>query len=422
MRALSSILVVGAGQAAATAVSTLRDRGYTGRITMVGKEVHAPYERPLLSKAVLAAAETQEPRLAVLDDAFYATRDVELRQGVCVVALDPASRQATLDDGAVLSYDRCLLATGGSARRLPDLPGDAPQVHYLRTLDDARKLRGALRTARSMIIIGGGFLGLEIASTAHDLGLSVTVVESAPRVLGRAVPEEFSSWLQTHVRATGVGLHLGHGINKIQLTDSGVSMTLADGTLLIAELLVVSIGMNPATALASDAGLAIHPGNGGIQVNARCCSSNPTIFAAGDCTSQEREGHGALRLESWQNANEQARLAAHAMLDQDTTPAAYPWFWTDQFDLNVQMLGLPQDGLRYVVRGNHDPEAADPKFIMLGLEGCIPRHALAVNAGGDLRALRPALERKLATNTASFSDTSISMKAYVKALLASAGA
>lgn len=422
MRALSSILVVGAGQAAATAVSTLRDQGYAGRITMVGEEAHAPYERPPLSKAVLAAVETQEPRLAVFDDAFYATRDVELRQGTCVVALDPSSRRATLDDGAVLSYDRCLLATGGIARRLPHLPDEAPQVHYLRTLDDARKLRGALRTARSMIIIGGGFLGLEIASTAHGLGLSVTVVESAPRVLGRAVPEEFSSWLQAHARATGVALHLGQAIDRIQLTDNGVTMTLADGTLLTAELLVVSIGMNPATALARNAGLAIHSGNGGIQVDARCRSSDPTIFAAGDCASQEREGHGALRLESWQNANEQARLAAHAMLDQDTTPAAYPWFWTDQFGLNVQMLGLPQAGLRYVMRGNHDPEATDPKFIMLGLEGSIPRHALAVNAGGDLRALRPALERGLATNVAGFCDTSISMKATVKALLAQTAA
>src|SRR5690606_20021668 len=164
MNAVSSILVVGAGQAAAVAVATLRDQGYPGRITVVGDEAHAPYERPPLSKAVLAAVEAEEPGISVKEEDFFSSRDIDLRLGTEVVSLDPASGQAVLSDGSTVAYDRCLLATGGTARQLPGLSPDAPQVHYLRTLDDARRLRNALRKARSAVIIGAGFLGLEIAS------------------------------------------------------------------------------------------------------------------------------------------------------------------------------------------------------------------------------------------------------------------
>jgi len=420
MSAVSSILVVGAGQAAAVAVATLRDQGFDGRITVVGDEAHAPYERPPLSKAVLAAVEADEPGISVKEEDFFSARDIDLRLGTEVVSLDPASAQATLSDGSTVTYDRCLLATGGAARRLPGLTPDASQVHYLRTLDEARRLRNALRQARSAVIIGAGFLGLEIASTARSMGVEVSVVETASRPLGRVVPEAFSSWLQARVAASGATLYLGQSITDLQLPADGVRVSLSDGNVLQADLVVVAVGLVPSTALAQSAGLQLNAANGGIEVDALCRSSDARIYAAGDCTSQHHEGHGALRLESWQNANEQARIAACAMLGVDAPPAAFPWFWTDQFDCNIQMLGLPRAGLHYVLRGGIDPADASPKFIMLGLQGSAPCHALAVNAGGDLRALRPVLERGLSIDAAGFSDTSTTMKAYAKALLASA--
>lgn len=420
MSAVSSILVIGAGQAAAVAVATLRDQGFEGQITVVGNEAHAPYERPPLSKAVLAAVEADEPGISVKEADFFSVSNIDLRLGAEVVSLDPSAQQATLSDGSLIGYDRCLLATGGAARCLAGLSPEASQVHYLRTLDDARRLRNALRQARSALIIGGGFLGLEVASTARGMGVDVSVVETANRVLGRVVPEAFSAWLQAKVAAAGATLYLGQSINDIQLPDGAVHMALSDGSVLEADLVVVAIGLAPATALAQSAGLQLNPNNGGIEVDALCRSSQPNVFAAGDCTSRHYDGHGALRLESWQNANEQARIAACAMLGKDTAPAAFPWFWTDQFDCNIQMLGLPQPDLHYVVRGSMSPDDANPKFIMVGLQGATARHALAVNAGGDLRALRPVLEKALAIDASQFSDTSTTMKAYAKALLASA--
>lgn len=418
--AVSSILVVGAGQAAAVAVATLRDQGFEGRITVVGDEAHAPYERPPLSKAVLAAVEADEPSISVKEQDFFPTRNIDLRLGVEVLALDPAAQQAKLSDGSIIDYDRCLLATGGTARTLPGLAPEAEQVHYLRTLDDARRLRNALRSARRAIVIGAGFLGLEIASTARGMGVEVSVVETAARVLGRVVPEAFSNWLQARVAASGATLYLGQSITDLQLPSEGVRVALSDGTALEGDLVVVAVGLTPTTALAKAAGLELNAANGGIEVDALCRSSMANVFAAGDCTSREHPGHGSLRLESWQNANEQARIAANTMLGVDTTPAAFPWFWTDQFDCNIQMLGLPQPDLEYIVRGSMNPEDEAPKFIMLGLQGGIARHALAVNAGGDLRALRAVLEKEIAIEPTSFSDTSTTMKAYSKALLTSA--
>ncbi|TAL75775.1 MAG: ferredoxin reductase [Burkholderiaceae bacterium] len=419
MSAVSSILIIGAGQAAAVAADTLRKKGYSGKIVIVGNEMHAPYERPPLSKAVLAGDEVDEPSVSIKDGTFFDTGDIDLMLGVQVTGLDPSVREATLADGSILGFDRCLLATGGKARELPGLSPDAPQTHYLRTLDDARRLRSALQQASSAIVIGAGVLGLEIASTACNMGVDVSVIETAPRVLGRMAPSAFSSWLQTRILASGARLYLGQSITGVELSSRIAKVVLSHGAVLEADIIVVAVGFVPATHLAQQAGLRINKQNGGIEVDARCRSSQPAIFAAGDCTSRSVDGCNSLRLESWQNANEQGRIAACAMLDLETTPAAYPWFWTDQFGCNIQMLGLPRPDLQYVVRGSIDPAVATPQFIMLGLHGSSPRHALAVNAGGDLRAMRPMLERQLSVDTFQFTDRSTTVKAYTKALIAS---
>jgi len=424
MTSQTSILVIGAGQAAAVAVAALRDEGFEGRITVVGDEAHAPYERPPLSKAVLAAVQADEPSIHVKDADFFTARDIDLRLGTCVESLDAANKTARLSDGDTIQFSQCLLATGGAARVLPVFPVSAPQVHYLRTLDDARKLRTALASTDRAIVVGGGFLGLEIASTAREMGVAVSLIESLPRVLARVMPEQFSQWLQNRVQDKAqVNLHIGQTITAVTLPEDGSPATveLSDGTALSAPVVAVSVGLTPATRLAEVAGIRIDESNGGILVDERCQTSHPDIYAAGDCTSQRHPGHaGTLRMESWQNANEQARTAALAMLNRDVGAPAYPWFWTDQFGCNIQMLGLPDSTLHYVVRGALDATAEMPKFIMVGLRDQTAVHVIAVNAGGDLRALRPIVEKALPIDPAQFIDESVTVRAFAKSVLASA--
>jgi len=421
MTAATTLLIVGAGQAAAVAAAALRHDGYTGKIVMVGDEPHPPYERPPLSKAVLTAANNEEPAIAMRPADFWPEADIDLRLGLKVTHLDPLAHQARLSDGQIVNFDKCLLATGGLARTVDMFPPDAPGVFYLRTLDDARALRQTMTHGRCMAVIGGGFLGLEVASTAAEKGLAVSVIEAGPRALGRVAPPEFSTWLDARLKQAGVDLHADTHCTSVQAPTQPTSpwtLSLSSGQVLSADLVVVSVGLTVNNQLAEQAGLAIDPVNGGILVDRFCRSSHPDIFAAGDCASRRHGAtHTGLRLESWQNANEQARIAAATMLDRDTAEAAYPWFWTDQFGCNIQMLGLPDAGLTYILRGSPNATEPLPKFIMLGLKNNIPRHAIAINAGGDLRALRPLFERAIPIDPTQFSDPSVTAKAFAKAML-----
>lgn len=425
MSSPESILIIGAGQAAAMAVTRLREYGHTGTITLVGDEPHLPYERPPLSKDLLTAASTEsEPVIAIKPASFYDEHQVMTHLGARVIELDASQMSARLDDGNSLTFDACLLATGGTARLLPDFPETAEGVFYLRTLDDARRLRSAMLPGKRLVVIGAGFLGLEIASTARAKALDVDVVEYASRALARVVPPEFSDWLQGQASACGVNLHLDQRISGVEQPtqdDPTWKLNLLSGQTLNADLVVVSVGLTANVGLAQAAGLAIDPTNGGITVDAQCQTSHPGIYAAGDCTSQPRDGgNTGIRLESWQNANEQARIAAAAMLGQTPEPAAYPWFWTDQFGHNIQMLGLPQPGLTYLMRSESATGTTPEKLILLGLQSQIPVNAIAVNAGGDLRALRPVLESRLTIDPAAFTDTQITVRALAKQTLAQA--
>jgi 3-phenylpropionate/trans-cinnamate dioxygenase ferredoxin reductase subunit len=421
-KTLSSILIVGAGQASAVAAATLRDEGFEGKITIVGDEAHAPYERPPLSKEVLAATPENEPAIDVKPVDFYSIADIDLRLGLKVESIDPAAGTAKLSDDSQVVFDQCLLTTGGKARFIEAFPEDAPGVFYLRTLDDARALRTALKYSKHLAVIGGGFLGLEVASTAHNMGVAVSIIEATDRVLGRVTPPQFSNWLQQRIVHTGLSLHLGKTPAAIAPPTSikaSWDIRLPDNHHVVADTVMVSVGLSANNALARQAGLNVDPNNGGILVNEQCQTSSPNIYAAGDCTSQIRGNAGhALRLESWQNANEQARIAATHILGKAPSPAAYPWFWTDQFGCNIQMLGLPEADLTYVTRGELDPESKTPKFIMLGLKNNVPRYAIAVNAGGDLRALRALFEKRASINPNEFIDTSVTARAFAKSAMA----
>lgn len=402
------IVIVGAGQAAAVAAHALREHGYRGRITMLGREPHRPYERPPLSKAVLVAAE--EPSLDVLAQDAWALGDIDLRSNADAVALDLSKRQVRLADGQVLSYDTCLIATGGEASKLACAPAGRPHVHYVRTLDDARRLRAALQGKPRVAILGGGFLGLEIASSALSAGAAVTVIERATSLLDRFLPAEASAWLESGLRQAGARLLLGTALEGVHPLPDGCTRLSTHAGDLEADEIVVAIGLSPNDALARDAGLEIAAG-GGVLVDAQCRTSDEHVFACGDCTSQQRPGHAApTRLESWQNANEQARTAAAAMLGAPGPAPAVPWFWTDQGRHNIQMLGLPGPGLEYVRRG--DPAAG--KVLWIGHRGGVPLHGVAINAGADLRAIRPLFEQRRPVLLDEFQRDATDLRAWAR--------
>ncbi|ARP81607.1 ferredoxin reductase [Bordetella genomosp. 8] len=418
MAAPDSIVIIGAGQGGAMAAAALRTQGYAGKLTLVGREFHPPYERPPLSKAVLRDA-AAEAAAAIHAEAYYAEQDITLLRGVEVLALDRTERRISLSNGARLPYDRCLLATGGQARTLPSLPPGMPGVHYVRTLDDARGLRACLRAGARVAVVGGGFLGLEIASTALESGADVAVVESADRLLPNALPAPLAAWLAARAAALGARLHLSARIAAIlpPTPDAPAGgLSLDSGVALPADAIVVAVGLQPDVALARAAGLEIDADNGGIRVDAHCRTADPHVLAIGDCASQHRDLLGRhARLESWQNANEQARVAAAAMLDADPPPAPYPWFWTDQFGCNIQMLGMPVAGLAYVCRGSAMPEDSAPKLVWLGHRDGVPVHGVAINAAADLRQLRVLFERGIRIDPGSFADVNVTLKPWIKA-------
>lgn len=412
----TSIAIVGAGQAAARTAHELRALGFTGSITLIGAELHAPYERPPLSKAALQADDVAPT--PVLSAAAMSAQQIELLAGRCVTSLDLAQHRLVLDDGRIVEYERCVLATGGTVRTLPQLAPGSPRTHYLRTLEDAQGLRQCLRTPGSLAVIGGGFLGLEAALSARQSGMQVTVVESAPGLLGRFLPPELSDWIAHMLTGQGITLHLGRQLDAAHAGPDSVQLQLQDGTRMETDSALVAIGLLPEVALARAAGLHLDPNDGGIAVAEDGRSSHPDVFAAGDCATQFRPYLGRMaRLESWQNANEQAKAVAAGLLDQKAPVQAYPWFWTDLGEHNLQMLGLKAPDLHYVQRRH----AAGPqRGVWLGLKDGVPVHGVALNAGADLRALRPLFERAIGIDPLEFTDPATDLRAWTKSLVAGA--
>jgi 3-phenylpropionate/trans-cinnamate dioxygenase ferredoxin reductase subunit len=398
---IERILIVGAGQCGAMAAASLRQRGFSGRIVLVGREPHVPYERPPLSKSVLTESTLTVSGLHKAD--FYREHEIELHLGTSVQSLAPLKRTALLDDGTLIEWDRCLLATGGQPRVLEKFPRTMPNIHYLRTADDAFKLRQTLQKSEGrLLIVGAGFLGLEVASTARSLGMEVTQLEAGEHLLKRALPSDISIWLAARARDYGVDLRLGTSIDQQHIGESGV-YRLSDGTDITPSTVLVAAGMQPETTLAKAIGLEMAD-DGGIAVDPQCATSIAGIYAAGDCATQ-RVAHSdqPMRLESWQYANEQARVAAAAMLGEDDSPTPLPWFWSDQFDCNLQMLGLPEPDLTYVQRTlSTSPEA--PKWVSLGLRNGQLRHVVCANAGGELRPLKSLMEAGIACSAQALAD------------------
>lgn len=382
----STVVIVGAGQAGASAAAELRRQGYAGRVVLIGDEPHAPYERPPLSKDVLLQPDTA--RCAIHAEDFYARHAIELRLGATVAALDPHARTVRLHDGETIPFYQLLLATGARARRLPLLDALGEDVHTLRTLDDARRLQAVLRPGRRVLLVGAGVIGLELASSAIDLGAQVTVIEQAPLAMQRCSPPALSQHLCDMHRARGVVLHLGVPLESATRESGEIVLTLRDGTRIAGDAVVYGIGVEPDTALARMAGLEV---DNGIVIDAQCRTSQPHIYAAGDVASQRDDANGrAVRQETWENANRQAVTAARAMLDLEPEADTAPWFWTDQCGLNIQFAG-DMAAPEWLARGSLDA----PPCVLFGLdaEGAVVG-AITVNQGRDMRSAKALIEKR----------------------------
>jgi 3-phenylpropionate/trans-cinnamate dioxygenase ferredoxin reductase subunit len=386
----------------------LRELGHAGAITLLGAERHAPYERPPMSKELMLTDGAMLPKTIATHDRL-AEVGVTFQPSTTVLAIDRACRTVALSDGTVLPYDRLLLATGARPRRLP-VPG-AGDEHCvtLRTHDDALHIRDRLIPGSSVAIVGGGFIGLELAAAARRRGAEVTVIEALPRLLSRGVPAEIAARIEARHRTEGVAFVFGRGIAAIEA--GGV--LLADGTRMAADLVVIGIGAIPETALAETAGLVL---DNGIAVDEQLRTSDPLIFAAGDCCSFPLPLYGGrrVRLESWRSAQDLGALAARNLLGAGEAIAAVPWFWSDQYELTLQIAGLPDEGESIVRRETGDSLLlfhlkSDGKLV--AASGIGPGNAVA----RDIRLAEMLIGRRAAPEVAALADPAVKLKALLAA-------
>ncbi len=346
---MSGIVVIGAGQAAGQAAASLRQEGYEGVITILGDEAQAPYQRPPLSKAYLSG-EIGMDRVLVRPEKFYTDKEVTLKTNTAVTAIDRASKSVTTEAGDTFAYDKLLIATGSRPRILNIAGSDLQGIHYLRTIADVDGIRAAMQSATRLCIVGGGYIGLEVAAVAKKAGMNVTVVEAMDRILQRVTTPEMSEYYHNLHSDRGVNIMVNTGVDGFEGDNGKVSAVRCGDTLIDADLVIVGIGILPNVELAQAAGIEC---DNGIVVDDHCRTSDPDIYAAGDCTNHPNPIlDRRLRLESVPNAMEQARVASANMLGGDKTYAAVPWFWSDQYELKLQMVGFSADGDSSVTRGD----------------------------------------------------------------------
>jgi len=342
---MSSIVVIGGGQAGASLTAKLRALGYDGALTLICGEAVPPYQRPPLSKAYLLG-EMEAERLYLRPAGFYAEQAIELRLGQTAAAINPAAKTVTVD-GEVLAYDQLALTTGSVPRRLPAAIGGAlDRVFEVRTLADVDRMAPAFTEGARVLVIGGGYIGLEAAAVAAKLGLKVTLVEMAGRILQRVAAPETSDYFRALHASHGVAIREGVGLERLTGEGRVAGALLSDGTKLEIDFAIVGVGIAPATALAEAAGLPIE---NGIRVDGQGRTSDPAIWAAGDCTSFPYRG-GRIRLESVQNAIDQAECVAENIMGAGRDYVPHPWFWSDQYDVKLQIAGLNTGYNRVVVR------------------------------------------------------------------------
>ena len=401
---MSHVVAIGAGQAGAALAARLRSGGHAGPITLIGEEPILPYQRPPLSKGYLLG-EMGADRLTLRSADFYAEQDIALRLGAPVSAIDPKARTVTLGTETI-RYDDLVLTTGSVPRRLPAaIGGDLAGVYTVRTIADVDAERAEFSPGRRLVIVGGGYIGLEAAAVAAKLGLDVTVLEMAPRILQRVAAPETSDYFRALHTAHGVKILESTGLERL-LGEAGhvTAARLTDGREIPADFVIAGIGILPATQLAEAAGLVIE---NGIRTNSHGRTSDPHIWAAGDCASFPWQG-GRLRLESVQNAIDQADLVADNILGADKDYVPMPWFWSDQYDCKLQIAGLNTGYDRIVTRG---PDGAAVSFWYFKGD-----RLLAVDAMNDSRAYmvgKRLLETGRAVDAGAISNPATNLKSLL---------
>jgi 3-phenylpropionate/trans-cinnamate dioxygenase ferredoxin reductase subunit len=402
-----TIAIIGAGQAGGWAAKTLRDEGFAGHIALLGDEAHPPYERPPLSKAALLGAWPVE-KCYLWPAESWREWDVDLRLRCHALRILRDRRLVEVEDGEPVAYDRLLIATGTRPRPLTAPGAELDGVLYLRYIPDMLAIRAHMDAGGRALVVGGGWIGLEVAAALRTLGHAVTVVEAADRLCGRAVTPAISDWLLALHRARGVDVRLGCSLNRFEGAQRLERAVLDDGSTIDVSLAVIGIGIVPNVEIAAEAGLAV---DNGIVVDELCRTSDPDIFAAGDVTNHPSPLLGRrLRLESWENAQNQAIAAAKSMLDRGSPYAEVPWFWSDQYDANLQIAGIPLDWDAEVTRG--DP-AAGP-FITFYLKGGRMEGAVAVDQGRELRFARRLIRMGRDVSPAALADPAVKLQALLK--------
>jgi 3-phenylpropionate/trans-cinnamate dioxygenase ferredoxin reductase subunit len=401
------MVIIGAGQSGARAAHALRDNGWDGGVTLLGNECVAPYDRPPLSKAVLLG-EKSTAQCALYDEAFYSEQRIDLRIDAAVELIDRAARHVVVKGGMAIPYHRLLIATGAAPRKLA-VPGSMlAGVHCLRTVADAGQIVDELQSGRRIAIVGAGFIGLEIAATAVARGCEVVVIETAARALMRAVPEVVAGYLVARHRQTGVDIRFAVQVERILGEQRVSGIKLSDGSTLACDCVIAGIGVKPRTELAEAAGIDVADG---IAVDDTLRTNDPYIFAAGDvCSFPHRLFRRRIRLECWKNAEDHARIVARNMLDRGETYSEVPWFWSDQYDMTIQIAGMPAFAVTTTVR-----EVGKASRIFFGLD----RDGVLVGASGvghvseiarDVRIAQELIARRANIDPALLADRNVKLK------------
>lgn len=404
--AVTRIVIVGAGQAGGWVAKTLRAEGFSGEIVLIGAEPYPPHERPPLSKAVLTGEQSADVCHLFPAD-FVATERIDHRAGVSVSQIDRAARRLQCSDGTALTYDKLVIATGARVRKL-GLPG-AEHVLYLRSIADSAVLRERLSQAQHATIIGAGWIGLEVAAAARKRGVAVTLLEALPRACARSVPQEVSDVLSGLHREHEVDLRLECGIEGIVREGARLGVRPAKGAAFATDVVVAGIGVVPNIELAQAAGLTV---DNGIVVDEHGRTSDPHIHAAGDVTLHPNRLLGRnLRLESWANAQNQGVVVGKALLGKSPGYAELPWFWSDQYDVNLQILGQPQTWTTPVVRGDLTTRRCSLFYLREGRIEAV----IAINAARDLSIARRLIQRGIAAGAEQLADPATKLDALLKA-------
>jgi len=345
---MNRIIIVGAGQAGGQVAASLRQQKYNGEIIVFGDEPHPPYQRPLLSKQYLSSDDAED-RVFLRADKFYKDHNIDLRVSEKISEINPKSKTVTTDKGEAIEYQDLILATGSRPRKLKITGSDLQGIHYLRTLDDVNSIKAEMQTGEKLVIVGGGYIGLEVASVAVTAGMDVAVIETEDRILKRVTTPEMSEFYHQLHTDRGVTIHLQTSVSGFEGEDR-VNSVLCGDDKIEADVVIVGIGVIPNIELAEAAGIEC---NNGIVTNDRCETELDHIYAAGDCSNHPNPILGRrLRLESVPNAMEQAKVVAANIMEKDKSYSAVPWFWSDQYEHKLQMVGFSSDGEKQVLRGD----------------------------------------------------------------------